>query len=723
MNLLKVDKLNYNELLEKTKGFSKNYTEHLPQAEGIEYDEMAGEKNILYTIDVGCGVDKLKDFSRCIIFYFGQYYNSSDIASIRIFTEEDKILCRILIKNSTLEETPHMKYFVEKYLERKEIIPIRKFYNDFLKECEKMDREKEDEPQKSTYPEVEQKEESHVIKPREIAQTSTPPINNEKDLKYLNNTKAISAEGENTNQKDKIDEVGNNALENNNTNKPGKDQEKEYDLYSKQENKQKRDEFSQKEIKKEKVKIQRIPIVKDDPKIVAEIKKIMEKNNETAEKISEPKKTIENKAGDEVYDLMSKEKNAKLILPYKEVVKVFNSVMNYLTTSEKRAYKSAQKGDISRKEYLEDVKTHIIRNYKACIEEARIYASGEKSNKQLTDIPDNDIDFILKKIENAVFEMYVLEDAINDDDVSDIKVLAPDRIRLKVKGKRMSSNLHFIDENDYIRFVEGIALRERSDLKDEHAVQNHTDRTINDKAILRINITSKYVNSVPYPYLAIRKTPKTKRNLDYLIKAGMLDNEMAEFLKYCAREGKGMLFTGRGGSGKTNVMNWLLDTIPHDCSGLVIQENEELFSESHPDFMFQHPTEEFDMKKLARNGLLADLDYFIIGEIKGEEAAPFLNATYTGTNCWASVHSGSSRDAINKLADYVKMGADYTFGQAKSMLKNLQYIVYLEKFKIMEISEAIDFDEKKQDIEYRTIFDRKNGIRNFSTKQEKNNAG
>ena len=59
----------------------------------------------------------------------------------------------------------------------------------------------------------------------------------------------------------------------------------------------------------------------------------------------------------------------------------------------------------------------------------------------------------------------------------------------------------------------------------------------------------------------------------------------------------------------------------------VIQENEELFSNKHPDLMFQHVVTsrrqneiQFDLKDLARNGLLTDLDYFVIGEIKGGEA-------------------------------------------------------------------------------------------------------
>lgn len=64
---------------------------------------------------------------------------------------------------------------------------------------------------------------------------------------------------------------------------------------------------------------------------------------------------------------------------------------------------------------------------------------------------------------------------------------------------------------------------------------------------------------------------------------------------------------------------------------------------------------QYELKDLARNALLLDLDYFIIGEIKGDEAVHFLTAAYTGHQCWASVHGISSTEAIDKLADYAIM--------------------------------------------------------------------
>ena len=173
----------------------------------------------------------------------------------------------------------------------------------------------------------------------------------------------------------------------------------------------------------------------------------------------------------------------------------------------------------------------------------------------------------------------------------------------------------------------------------------------------------------------IRKIPKNKRTVNNLIELGMLDNSKAEYLINAAKESSGILFAGKGASGKTTLMNALIEHIPHDKSGLVIQENEELFSNTHPDLMFQHIVSahgegkiKYDLKDLSRNGLLVDLDYFIIGEIKGGEALYLLNAGYTGHRCWASVHGMSSREAIDKLADYVKYESDYSLNDIERSL-------------------------------------------------------
>ena len=274
----------------------------------------------------------------------------------------------------------------------------------------------------------------------------------------------------------------------------------------------------------------------------------------------------------------------------------------------------------------------------------------------------------------------------------------------------MTSDVKFKDDADLNRFVEYVAIKNKVSISDINAVQNFTDKFSNPKFILRLNITTPYVNSVPNSYLQIRKISKKKRGMDYLVKVGMMKQETADYLIDKAQTARGMLFTGKGASGKTTLMNELLEYIPDGNSGLTIQENEELFSDQHPEIQFQHTVEnrgegkiQYSLKDLARNGLLLDVDYFIIGEIKGGEALYFLNAAYTGHRCWASVHGVSSTEAIDKLADYVKYESDYSKEDVIRMLRTLEVVVFMEDFTVKEISEVLGFDEETHRLIYKRV--------------------
>ena len=82
----------------------------------------------------------------------------------------------------------------------------------------------------------------------------------------------------------------------------------------------------------------------------------------------------------------------------------------------------------------------------------------------------------------------------------------------------------------------------------------------------------------------------------------------------------------------------------------------------------------------------------------------FLNAAATGHRCWCSVHSASSKDAVGKLADYVMYESKYDKAQAMYMLKELDTIVFMDHFKVTEISEIVGWDNEKQDLIYRTVY-------------------
>lgn len=371
-----------------------------------------------------------------------------------------------------------------------------------------------------------------------------------------------------------------------------------------------------------------------------------------------------------------------------EINELFEAMVDYFTKIEKKTMHNVIRG-LSPKSKL--------------FEEAAGYLQEKGAAEE-------DIKVLLKQFDHYAFGYHILDSLINDDEISDIKVLGYDKIRVKRNGKRMDSGISFRSIEDVNRFVENVAIKNKVSLSDLNAVQNFTDKDTNEKFILRINICTPFVNSADNYYMHIRKIAKQKKDVDRLIKEGMLTVQVANYLMEKAQNSSGILFTGKGASGKTTLMNAMLECIPKDKSGLVIQENEELFSALHPDLMFQHVVEprgesriQYSLKDLARNGLLLDLDYFIIGEIKGEEALYFLNAAYTGHRCWASVHGISSTEAMDKLADYAKYASDYSRADLLRMLKSLSVVVFMEDYQVKEISEITGYDEAAQNLVYKRI--------------------
>lgn len=395
---------------------------------------------------------------------------------------------------------------------------------------------------------------------------------------------------------------------------------------------------------------------------------------------------IEEEINELIYDAKGLSNQTQSTLSKERIDNLIKTTVKMFTVGvDRMLFKKAQHGEITEAEFMKIVDEYLHEKYPTL----------------------GDIDYIIieERVQRAVFGNDIIDYYLNDKRISDIKIIRPNQVRLKVNGVRMTGNLCFEDDEDYFRFIDSLGIRNNLDYT-QKAIFTFTDNFSNDNCIMRFNVSTPYVNSTPYPIIHIRKINKTKYTIDELITARMFDKKIADYLVDKARHGKGLIFVGKGGSGKTTLMNTLLEEIPKNKSGLVIQENEELFS-NHPDLMFQHVVhddERYDLKVLARNGLLTDLDYYIIGEIKGEEAVHFMTAADSGHVCWGSLHAPNTREAMSTAARYIANTGRYNKTEAMYMLKELETIVFMKNFRVAEISEIKGWDEEKKDLIYDTIF-------------------
>ena len=354
----------------------------------------------------------------------------------------------------------------------------------------------------------------------------------------------------------------------------------------------------------------------------------------------------------------------------------------------------------------------------------------DESGKELS---EEEKDFVIELIRKELWGYGIIDDLIHEATISDIKLYGPDGIRIKKTGKRDGTKLSFSDTATYRAFVTKLLERNKINLGTANAIQTFTD-TSQDDFILRITVISGLLVDSGKPVVAIRKIPKDKYNLGTLEEAGMFKHKesgkkiklnLRSTKKYFSDDNtdfnnlmnqmissKGILFTGKGASGKTTLMNAMIAEITYDESVMICQENAELFDLEHPDLFSCHVmTNQGDSKisyelgDLTRAALLVDLDRVIVGEVKeGSEAAGLSKASMTGHKCWTSVHGESCEMAVDKMADYISQATGYSTKDSLKQLQGFEYVVHLRNFRVDEIIRIVAWDKEKDALIFESVY-------------------
>ena len=342
----------------------------------------------------------------------------------------------------------------------------------------------------------------------------------------------------------------------------------------------------------------------------------------------------------------------------------------------------------------------------------------EKVDEQfyLREVPKEDREEIKDLFTKYLWGYYILDDLINDKEISDIRCLSYKNIRIKKNGKRSKADVSFVNNEEFRKFCELVAIKNEVSISDSSAQRTFMDNVSSDDFRLRITVTTGYLTAEGTPYLTIRKLPKKKYSLDDLVDKGMLTYEQKEKLKDVMKCGTGVGLVGKGGAGKTYLYGALLEEYPHDRAGIIVQENDELFAYNeedggHPDIMFEHVITntgegriEYTLKDLLRMALVQDVDMIGVGECKGDEVADLAKASYTGAFAMLSVHGRSAEEGINKLIDYGVLATGYKPREFAKMLIGIQYFVYLEDFALKEMIELKGWNKEENYFNIERIF-------------------
>lgn len=363
-------------------------------------------------------------------------------------------------------------------------------------------------------------------------------------------------------------------------------------------------------------------------------------------------------------------------------------LVNDYLTQKQAVLMQVKKGSMKREEFLEEVRIHI----------EHYYPMSQRQQEQL-----------LESFEQYVFGYSILSPLIDDEEVSDIRVVSYDNVRVKRKGVRMDAGVSFSSEKEYRQFVDYVATKNQVNISNMNAIQRFTDNDSHPGFILRFTVSMPLVNTYDQPYLCIRKVPKDFPMIKKLIERGMLDRETAELLILRFRSGS-TLICGGNSSGKTTLLNALKETLPDNMAVLVTQQADELTTMFHPDMMFLHSLPgsgesqvNYDLKDISIAGLTMDVDYFIIGEIKGGEALYLLNAAYTGQLCAGTIHAPSADKALDKLVDYCLYESKYSRDELMKMMDCFHTVIFMEHYRVRQIFACTGWNGETKNLTYERL--------------------
>lgn len=344
----------------------------------------------------------------------------------------------------------------------------------------------------------------------------------------------------------------------------------------------------------------------------------------------------------------------------------------------------------------DEVTAEIVERYPKLVAEIEAGTSSRKILKNrireiVVDkkIYHGSIEAFMQKIFDVLFGYGPLQPYIDDPEVSDILVNSFNTVYIKKFGQKSLVPVNFGSEEKLTRYCYKIAAMCGGKLDENSNVEAVlTDRKRN----LRIVISLKPINVIS-PSIAIRKST-TGFTIDELVEKGMFSNEEKELFESAVRDRKTIVIAGKGGSGKTTLLGALINEVPYEERGLLIQETFEI-KPKHPDVICKlvrisdNPeVKDYTLFELTKLGLLMSMDRIFIGEIKDREAMDFFNAVFTGhRGSMATVHANSAKEVIDRLVLLMKRsGTDVPIEDLRQMLFScLDMIIFMEDYRVKEI--------------------------------------
>lgn len=178
------------------------------------------------------------------------------------------------------------------------------------------------------------------------------------------------------------------------------------------------------------------------------------------------------------------------------------------------------------------------------------------------------------KLEKNVFfslrKLDVIQELIDDREITEIMVNGPDNIFFEKEGKIKKYEGRFSSEEKLEDVIQQIVGKHNRVVNQSSPI---VDTRLSDGS--RVNIVLKPI-SLAGSAISIRKFPEHPMDMEKLISIGSLTKEVARYLEILVKSKYSIYISGGTGSGKTTFLNALSQYIPEDERIITIEDSAEL---------------------------------------------------------------------------------------------------------------------------------------------------
>ena len=331
---------------------------------------------------------------------------------------------------------------------------------------------------------------------------------------------------------------------------------------------------------------------------------------------------------------------------------------------------------------------------------------------------------IEQQVFNSLRKLDVLQELVDDPEVSEIMVNGPGHIFYEKDGRVQVWTQSFTSEEKMQDVIQQIVGSHNRVVNLSNPI---VDTRLSDGS--RVNIVLSPI-SLEGSVITIRKFPQHPLDMETLIAREAISREAAELLKRLVKARYSILISGGTSSGKTTFLNALSQYIPEDERVITIEDSAELQIQGVKNLV-RLETRNANMegvmpitiRDLIRTALRMRPDRIVVGECRGAETFDMLQALNTGHDGGLSTaHGNSCRDILSRLEMMVLMGMDLPLAAIRQQIASgIDIIVHLGRLRdksrrVLEIAELDGIE--KGELKLHTLYELEQGACGWSLEEK-----